>query len=65
LSFQAGASVGTGNIELELFMILHFDAFSKDCTRHLSSGSGEGLFECLKVALEYVNVGEWRTRIWL
>ena len=28
-----------------------------------SSGSGEGLFECLKGALEYVNVDEWRTKM--
>ena len=72
-SIQADASVDAGNVELELFMILHFDAFSKDgaihvrnsffCIRHLSSSTGEGLFECLKAALEYVNVDEWRTKM--
>ena len=72
-SIQTDASVDAGNVELELFMILHFDAFSKDgaihvrnsffCIRHISSGTGEGLFECLKAALEYVNVDVWRTKM--
>ena len=72
-SLQADANVDTGTVELELFVILHFDPFAKDgmvhvhngffSTRRLSSGSGDGLFECLKGASEYVNVDEWRTKM--
>ncbi len=54
-------------------MILHFDAFATDgivrvhnrffCIRYLCSGCSECLFECLKAALKYVNVDEWRQKM--
>ena len=72
-SFLADASTDAGNIEVELFLILYFDAFASDCkvhvrskffaSRHLGSGTGEGLFESLKTAVEYVGVDDWKTKL--
>ena len=72
-SLQADASVDAGNVELELYLILYFNAFAKDGTvhvcskffsaRHLSSGTGAGLFESLKEAIEYMHIEEWKTKM--
>ena len=32
-------------------------------SRHLGSGTGEGLFESLKTAVEYVGVDDWKTKL--
>ena len=60
-------------MELELFLITYFDAFSKDgivhvrtkffTSRHLDSGAGEGLFVSLKAEVDYMNVENCRTKM--
>ena len=72
-SLQADGSTDAGNIEEELFMVLHFDPYSKDgkvhvrglffTVRHLSSGTGQGLFDCMKRAVEYMGVKNWETKL--
>ncbi len=72
-SLQADASVDAGNIELELYLILYFDALTEDgivhvrskffSARHLGSGTGEGLFESLKTAVEYMDVVDRKTKM--
>ena len=72
-SLQADASVDAGNVELELFLIIYFDACAKDgivhmrtkffSARHLSSGTGVGFFASLKAAVEHMNVEDWRTKM--
>ena len=54
-------------------MAFHFDTFSKDgkvhsrniyfCTRHLKSGTGEGLFESLERAIQFMDIDEWKTKM--
>ena len=72
-SIQGGASTDAGNIELELFLVLYFDACGKDgivrvrskffTARHLGSGTGEGLFHSLKKAMEYVSIDDWKSKM--
>ena len=31
--------------------------------RHLKSGTGQGLIDCLKSAVEYMGVTEWETKL--
>ena len=57
-SLQADRSTDVGNIEEELFLVLHFNPYSQDgkvhicnsflTVRYLSSGTGQGLFDCVK-----------------
>ena len=63
-SLQADGSTDSGNVEDELFLILHFDPYSADgkvhvrdsffTVRQLSRGTAQGLFDCLKKAIEYL-----------
>ena len=51
----------------ELYLVLYFDSMSSDrdqvhiqnrffCVRHLSSGTGQGLFDCFKKVMKYMKV---------
>ena len=61
------------NIEEELFLVLHFDPYSQDgkvhicdlffTARHLSSGTGQGLFDCVKKAVEYMGAADWESKL--
>lgn len=72
-SIQADATTDAGNIEVELYLALHFDPFSTDgevhvrntffCARHLKSGTGEGLFESFERAMQYMKVDDWKTKM--
>lgn len=64
-SLQADGSTDAGNIDEELFLILHFvhvhDSFFT--VRQLSLGTAKGLFDCLKRAVEYMGVADWETKL--
>ena len=72
-SLQADGSTDAGNIEDELFLVLYLDYHStkgKVCivnaffsVSQLKSGTGKGLFDCLKNALEYMGVTGWENRL--
>ena len=72
-SLQADGSTDSGNIEEELFLVLHFDPYSKNgmvhirdsffTVRHLSSGTGQGLFDCVEKAVEYMGLADWKTKL--
>ena len=72
-SLQADGSTDAGNIEEELFLVLHFDPYSQDgkvhirdsvfTVRHLSSGTGQGLFDCVKKAVEYMGAADWESKL--
>lgn len=72
-SFQADASTDTGNVEIELCLVVYFDPLSSDgqvhvrnrffCVRHLSSGTGTGLFDCFEKAMEYMKLEAWKTKM--
>ena len=72
-SLQADGSTNTGNIEKELFLVLHFDPYSQDgkvhirdsffTVRHLSSGTGQGLFDSVKKAVEYIGAADWESKL--
>ena len=57
-SLQADGSTDAGNIDEELFLVLHFvhvhDSFFT--VRQLSRGTAKGLFDCLKRAVEYMEL---------
>ena len=72
-SLQADGSIDAGNIEEELFLILHFDPYSNNgkvhirdsfvTVRYLSSGTGQGLFDCVQKAVEYMGADDWETKL--
>ena len=76
-SLQADGSTDAGNIGEELFLVLHLDPYAKDgkvhvfdsfiavTVRHLSSGTGQGLFDCLLRAVEYMGLGatDWKAKL--
>ena len=72
-SLPADGSTDAGNIEEELFLVLYFDPYSQDgkvyirdsffTVRHLSSGTGQGLFDCVKNAVEYMGAADWETKL--
>ena len=72
-SLQADSSTDTGNTENELFLVLYFDPHSTDgkvhvrdrffTVRHLGSGTASGLLECLRRALQYMNITDWQQKI--
>ena len=72
-SLQADGSTDAGNIEEELFLVLYFDPYSQDgkvhihdlffTVRHLSSGTGQGLFDCVKKAVGYIGAADWETKL--
>jgi len=72
-SLQADGSTDAGNIEDELFLVLHFHSHSTDEKVHVlnsfftvrkpKSGTGQGLFDCLKSAIEYMGVTDWETKL--
>ena len=33
------------------------------CVRHLSSGTGTGLFDCFEKAMEYMKLEAWKTKM--
>ena len=63
-SLQADGSTDAGNVEDELFLILHFNPYLADgkvhvhdsffTVRQLSRGRVQGLFDCLKNAVKYM-----------
>ena len=71
-SFQVDASTDAGNIEVELFMVLHFDPFATDGivharntfygSRHLSRGTGKGLLESFERAVRYMGSEDWKAK---
>ncbi len=72
-SLQADGSTDAGNVEDELFLVLHFDPYSADgkvhvhdsffAVRQLSRGTAQGLFDCLKRAVEYMGAADWETKL--
>ena len=72
-SLQADGSTDADNIDKELFLILHFDPYSKDrkvhvhdsffTVRQFSRGTAEDLFDCLKRAVEYMGAADWETKL--
>ena len=70
-------STDSGNIDEELFMVLYFDPHcdAEDgmvhvrdkffAVRHLSRGTGEGLYNCLNATLAYMQITplEWKARM--
>ena len=67
------ASMNAGNVENKLFLALYFDLYAKDgkvhvrnrflSVRHLSSGTAEGLFECLQNAVSCVGIEGWEDKL--
>ena len=72
-SVQADATTDAGHVEVELYMVLHFDPSSTDrkvhvrntflCGRYLKNGTGEGLYESLERAMQYVEIDDWKTKM--
>ncbi len=72
-SLQADGGTDAGNVEDELFLVLHFDPYSADgkvhvrdsffTVRQLSRGTAQGLFDCLKRAVEYMGAANWETKL--
>ena len=73
-SLQADSSTDTGNAEHELFLVLYFDPHSTDGKVHVrdrffsrsgtfGSGSASGLLECLRRALQYMNITDWQQKM--
>ena len=72
-SLQADGSTDSGNIEEELFLVLHFDPSSNDgkvhihdsffTVKHLSSGTGWSLFNCVQKAVEYMGADDWEAKL--
>ena len=74
-SVQVDSSTDSENIEEELFLILYFDPQSSDgmvhirnkffAVRQLSRGTGQGLYDCLKKAMAYMEVTplEWKSKM--
>ena len=72
-SLQADGSTDAGNIKDELFLVLYLDYHStkgKVCivnsfftVRQLESGTGQGLFDCLRNAVEYIGVTGWEDKL--
>ena len=68
-SLQADGSTDAGNVEDKLFLLLYFDPYSKDGKIHVhdsfftvmkqTSGTGQGLFDCVKGAVHGVH-GSYR-----
>ena len=56
-----------------MFLILYFDPYSSDgkvhvcdryfAVRELSSGTAQGLFECLQDAIQYMGITNWQTKM--
>ena len=71
-SLLADATTDAGNVEVELYLVLHFDPFSTDgkvyvrntffCARHLSRRTGEGLYQSLERAIQYVDINDGRLK---
>ena len=71
-SIQADATTDAGNVEVELYLALHFDPLS-DCkvhvrstflsARYLKSGTGEGLYESFDRAMQYMEIDDWKVKM--
>ena len=71
-SIQMDGSTNCGNIDNELFIVLHFNPYAtggkvKVCdsyftVRQLRNGSGRGLFECLENAMTYMTTN-WKEKL--
>ena len=69
-SVQVDASTDSGNVEDELFLVLYFDPHGADgkvhvrdrffTVRQLNSGTGQGLLQCVRKAMEYT---DWEKRM--
>ena len=72
-SIQADGSTDTANIEDELFLVLYFDAHTKDGAVHVQSrfltvrqpqhSDASGLYECFVRALTYAGVTGWENKL--
>ena len=72
-SIQADTTTDCGNIEDELYMVMHFDPYSQDGAVHVrdrfltvrrpSRCDAKGLYECFERALAYVGVTDWQTKL--
>ena len=72
-SVQADATTDAGNVEVELYLALHFDPFSTDgkvhvrntflSARYLKSGTGKGLYESFERAMQYMDIDNWKTKM--
>ena len=72
-SIQADGSTDTANIEVELFLVLYFDAHTKDGAVHVQSrfltvrrpqhSDASGLYECFVRALMYAGVTGWENKL--
>ena len=71
--YKVDASTDSGNVEDELFLVLYFDPHGADgkvhvrdrffTVRQLNSGTGQGLLQCLRKAMEYMGVTDWEKRM--
>ena len=65
-SIEIDGTTDVANVEKELFLVLYFDSYSSDgsvhlrspflCVRQPNSVSTEGLYECFRKALSYMEV---------
>ena len=72
-SLQADGSTDSDIIEEELFLVLHFNPYSKDevvhirdsffTVRHLSNETGQDLLDCVKKAVKYMGADDWKTKL--
>ena len=72
-SIQADATTDAANVEVELYLALHFDPFSTDgkvhvrntffSARYLKSGTGEGFYESFERAMQYMEIDDWKTKM--
>ena len=72
-SIQADATTDAGNVEVELYLALHFDPLSSDgkshvrstflSARYLKSGTGECLYESFDRAMQYMDIDDWKAKM--
>lgn len=72
-SIQLDGSTDAGNVEDELFLVVFCDPFSADGKMHVCNelltvrqpgrATAEGLFACLRVAMDFVGVANWEHKL--
>lgn len=72
-SLQADGTTDSGRIEDELFLVVYFDPRCDNqqvciqnkffSVRRPSSGSAEGLYECVKQVIKFVGVDGWEHKL--
>ena len=72
-SVQADASTDAGNVEVEVFLALHFDSITTYgkfqvqntffCARQLKNRTSKRLFESPERAMQYMAIEDWKTKL--